>query len=201
MTTQYELAVVGKQLSSLSPQGDAHTFNFTRLVTTSHFKNIMFAFKNGSALPSFGPKQDAHTYINHFTNTTCKGYSITTQFDTMDKAYESSTLNEFDLKECLLACANADLDLPFTPISIIQWTKEVNEIEYLSDLKIVTSLRLKDVTIAASNSFYVTIVFTSENCQILPVILRIRYLLSDSASEEATASYSGISTLPSGTAP
>ena len=168
--TSYELAVVGKQLPTLSQQTAAHTFNINISINASDFKKTFF--KNGA----FCVAENDATKIELIVGSTGPTGSI--QFKHFDHAYTPE--NIFNLKECILACAIDDVKAEFTPISLIQWAREINEVHNLSDLRIITSVRMKDITTEPHDELSVTAVFTSPNCQILPVILRLKYIIASS---------------------
>ena len=163
----YELAVVGKQLPTLSQQTAAHTFNINIAITATDFKKTFFRQN------AFNILENDATKIEEIVGAT--GSCGAVQFKHFDHAYTPDDV--FNLKECILACAIDDVKAEFTPISLIQWAREINEVHYLSDLRIITSVRFKDITLNQHDELIVTSVFTSPNCQILPVILRLKYVI------------------------
>jgi hypothetical protein len=163
----YELAVVGKQLPTLSQQTAAHTFNINIAITATDFKKTFFRQN------AFNILENDATKIEEIVGAT--GDCGAVQFKHFDHAYTPDDV--FNLKECILACAIDDVKAEFTPISLIQWAREINEVHYLSDLRIITSVRMKDITLNQHDELIVTSVFTSPNCQILPVILRLKYVI------------------------
>ena len=162
----YELAVVGKQLSSLSQQGDVHSFNIDVSITQQELKDTFFKST------AFCISENMLTRIDRIVPGPPGPFS----FKHFDSAYTPSP--NFSLKDCVLACSVDDIKAPFTPISLIQWTREINEIHSLSDLRIITSLRYADITTNLNDEFNVTAVFTSSNCHILPVLLRLKYKIT-----------------------
>ncbi len=171
--TSFELAVVGKQLPTLSQQTAAHSFNIDIAITADDFRKTFF--KNNAFCISENPA----TRIDKIVGAT--GPCDSVKFKHFDHAYTPE--DTLILKDCILACAIDDVKAEFTPISLIQWAREINEVHYLSDLRIITSVRLKDITTNLHDELSVTAVFTSPNCQILPVILRLKYIIVDNTCE------------------
>lgn len=170
MTSQsYELAVVGKQLPTLSQQTAAHTFNIDVAITADDFKRSFF--RNDA----FCISENAATQIDVIVGSSNPCDPI--KFKNFDHSYTPERI--FKLKDCILACAIDDVKAEFTPISLIQWGREISEIHSLADLRIITSVRYKDITTDVHDELSVTVVFTSPNCQILPVIIRLKYVIVD----------------------
>jgi len=182
----YEVAVLGKQFPGLSPEGKTHTFSFNLDITSDEFKQTFMNKGVFNVQPN-----GLFTKIDKIIMTASPEVSPIS----MDSAYElnndtvtsGTSAGVFYLREAILACAQEDLNsltstnVAFTPISLIKWTKEVNNITDLSNLAIIDALRLRDITtmvegvIPTDTTLNITSVFTSSNCDILPVKLVMSY--------------------------
>jgi hypothetical protein len=164
--TTYTLAVVGKETYTISTEGPINKITFNeRDVTVAVFKETFFSQNN----------------LLCIERTCLTKFEETSDFTSCPQYVATTTINDspiFDLYDCLLQCASSDLNsAPITYTSKIELKKDVNAIEYLSDLRIISGLRWSDVVndIIIGNKFVVTAVFTNPNCHVKNVALEFTY--------------------------
>jgi hypothetical protein len=149
------IAVLVKQLPYLSTKTLTHDFYFNIDISLDTFNSF---FNN-----YFCPSNSVYTKITNITN----GFGI------FDPVYNPSDV--FILRDCIIQCAKADEILEFTPISLIELTKEINKLNYFSDLNIINSIKLADINPSIGNTYVITTVFTNQNTNILPVVCYFCY--------------------------
>ena len=170
ITKTYTLAVVGKETYPISTEGPMHKIVF-------------------GTIP-MDPETFRETFFDKY-NLLCISKTCSTKIEgnnnfTSCPAYTSSD-GSFNLYDCLIDCATSDLNFAkITPVSKIEVKKDINGIEYLADLRIVSGLRWSDVNeselVTNGNVFSVIAVFTNPNPNVKNVVLEFNYEIVETSS-------------------
>lgn len=166
-TKTYTLAVVGKETYPVSTEGPMNKIVFATIPMTSQdFQQTFFDKYNLLCIS----KTCSTTFEGNESFTTCPAY---TPRDSV-----AGSTGTFNLYDCLIDCACSDLNFAtITPVSKIEVRKDINGIESLADLRIVSGLRWSDVSdiIVLTNVFSVIAVFTNPNPNVKNVVLEFNY--------------------------
>lgn len=172
--SQFTLAVVGMETYKISIEGPSNRIKFSVPITIDHFKTSFF---NHNILCIDRNCLTIFEGFVGFDSSACPAY-VPISVTASDGVVESP----FVLFDFLLQCASADLNYnPITYTSKIELKKNVTPIQYLSDLSIISGLRLSDISdsITLGNKFVVVAVFTNPNCLVKNAILEFTYTISE----------------------
>jgi hypothetical protein len=171
--SQITLAVVGMETYKISTEGPSNRVKFDVPITIDHFKTTFF---NNNILCIEKNCLTIFEGFEGFDTSECPSYvpvNVT--------ASDEVVTTPFDVYDFLLQCASADLNYAtITYTSKIELKKNVNSIQYLSDLSIISGLRWSEVSdsVILDNKFVVVAVFTNPNCLVKNAVLEFTYTIS-----------------------
>jgi len=169
--TEIILAVVGREMYPISVETSINKLTFNdRPITLEHFKHTFFDQNIFCIKPNCLTLFEG-TY--DFDRTSCPSY-----VPSMDETENYP----FKLERFLFQCASADLNFAtITYTSRIELKKNVNNINYLSDLKVMTSLRRSDIesSLTLGTKFHVIATFINPNCNVKNAVLDFTFVISE----------------------